>query len=87
MCAVANAQREDETVAKSKKQRDRERRKAERLAREVEIREQAGRRTAAKYASGKIRKGKKKPPKQGALMYFDGGRLQSQRATFRTGRP
>jgi hypothetical protein len=87
MRAVADAQREDETVARSKKQRDRERRKVERLAREVEIRKRAGRRTAAKYASGKIRKGKKKPPKHGALMYFDGGGLQSQRATFRTGRP
>ncbi len=87
MGAVADVQREDETVAKSKKQRDRERRKSERLAREAEIRERAGRRTAAKYASGKIRKGKKKPPKQGVLMNFDGGRLQSQRAAFRTGRP
>jgi len=58
MYAVADAQREDETVAKSKKQRDRERRKAERLAREAEIWERAGRRTAAKYASGKILKGK-----------------------------
>ena len=59
MCAVADVQRQDEAVAKSKKQRDSERRKAKRLACDAEIQERAGRRTAAKYAASKIPKGKK----------------------------
>jgi hypothetical protein len=71
-------------VAKSRKQRDRERRKAERLACGAEIRKRAGCRTAAKYAAGKIPKGKNKPPKQGTLQYFDGGRLQLQMFLSRT---